>query len=197
MWDVFLTQIESQAAFTPWMFATGNHDMEPVYGKTSFLGGSATHGYGGHVARLDLPGNGPRICPSVYQFVYGNVAVISVDANDLSTEIQTNTGYSDGAQLRWLSDTLKHWRTDPDVAPTIDFVVASFHHCAYSTTNSHASDGGLRRRPRSAVQPQSGRSGRAGPQPHPRRSCSPRGSATAATDRRAGRTPRRTTPRTW
>ena len=67
--------------------------------------------------RLDLPGNGPQTCPSVYSFVYGNVAVISVDANDLSAEIQTNTGYSDGAQLRWLEDTLQDWRTDPRIAP--------------------------------------------------------------------------------
>ena len=126
------------------MFATGNHDMEPLYGNTEYLGGSPTHGYGGHAKRLDLPKNGPKGCPSVYSFVYGNVGVISVDANDLSYEIQTNTGYSDGAQLRWLDDTLKEWRTNPHVAPTIDFVVAFFHHCAFSTTANHASDGGLR-----------------------------------------------------
>ncbi|SHG53896.1 Calcineurin-like phosphoesterase [Jatrophihabitans endophyticus] len=145
VWDVFLNQIESQAAYTPWMFATGNHDMEPLYGNTEFLGDSPSHGYGGHAKRLDLPKNGPRTCPSVYSFVYANVAVISVDANDLSAEIQTNTGYSDGAQLRWLKETLHEWRTNPHVAPGIDFVVAFFHHCAYSTTNNHASDGGVRK----------------------------------------------------
>ena len=145
VWDVFLNQIESQAAFTPWMFATGNHDMEPLYGNTEFLGGrSNSHGYAGHAARLDLPRSGPKGCPSVYSFVYGNVGVISVDANDLSYEIQTNTGYSDGAQLAFLTSTLKTWRTDPTVAPTIDFVIAFFHHCAFSTTNQHASDGGVR-----------------------------------------------------
>lgn len=144
VWDVFLNQIEGQAAFTPWMFATGNHDMEPLYGNTAFLGDSPRHGYGGHAARLDLPGNGPKGCPSVYAFVYGNVAVISVDANELSAEIQTNRGYSNGAQLRWLERTLHHWRTDAEVAPGIDFVVAFFHHCAFSTTNNHASDGGVR-----------------------------------------------------
>ncbi|WP_030438946.1 hypothetical protein [Actinoplanes subtropicus] len=94
VWDVFLNQIEPQAAFTPWMFATGNHDMEPLYGNTEFLGGSPNHGYGGHAKRLDLPANGPHTCPAVYRFGYGNVGVISVDANDLSYEIQTNTGYS-------------------------------------------------------------------------------------------------------
>ena len=145
VWDVFLNQIEPQAAFTPWMFATGNHDMEPLYGNTSLLGDSPNHGYGGHAKRLDMPGNGPRTCPSVYRFVYGNVGVISVDANDLSYEIQTNTGYSGGAQLRWLEDTLREWRRG-GLADTVDFVVAFFHHCAYSTTNNHASDGGLRDR---------------------------------------------------
>ena len=70
--------------------------------------------------------------------------MISVDANDLSYEIQTNTGYSDGAQLAWLEKTLKEWRTDHDTAKTVDFIVAFFHHCAYSTTVNHASDGGVR-----------------------------------------------------
>jgi hypothetical protein len=145
VWDVFLNQIESQAAFTPWMFATGNHDMEPLYGNTEYLGGSPTHGYGGHLKRLDLPGNGPKTCPSVYRFVYGNVGVISIDANDLSNEIQTNKGYSQGAQLRWLEETLKEWRSPQGpYAGSIDFIVAFFHHCAYSTTTNHASDGGVR-----------------------------------------------------
>ncbi len=144
VWDVFLNQIDGQAAFSPWMFATGNHDMEPLYGDTEYLGGSPSHGYGGHAKRLDLPRNGPKGCPSVYAFTYANVGVISVDANDLSYEIQTNTGYSDGAQLKWLEKTLKAWRTGHEEATKVDFVVAFFHHCAYSTTNQHASDGGVR-----------------------------------------------------
>jgi hypothetical protein len=144
VWDVFLNQIDSAAAYSPWMFATGNHDMEALYSDTSILGGSRTHGYAGHQKRLDLPQNGPHTCPSVYSFTYANVGVISVDANDLSAEIQTNTGYSDGAQLAWIEKTLKHWRTDDKDAATIDFVVAFFHHCAYSTTLQHASDGGVR-----------------------------------------------------
>ncbi|MBG0562248.1 purple acid phosphatase family protein [Actinoplanes aureus] len=140
VWDVFLNQIEPLAAYTPWMFATGNHDMEPLYGNTRFLGDSPAHGYGGLVERLDFPDNGPKTCPSVYRFTYANVGVISIDANDLSHELQTNTGYSGGAQLSWVKGTLKKWRADDD----IDFIVAFFHHCAYSTTDSHASDGGVR-----------------------------------------------------
>jgi len=132
VWDVFLAQIDRQAAYVPWLFATGNHDMEPLHGSS--------HGYAGHAARLDLPRNGPSGCPSVYSFTYANVGVVSLDANDLSHEIRTNTGYSGGAQVRWLEETLRAWRRDP----AIDFVVAFFHHCAYSTTAQHASDGGVR-----------------------------------------------------
>ncbi|GIF04711.1 purple acid phosphatase family protein [Actinoplanes siamensis] len=141
VWDVFLNQIEPQAAFTPWMFATGNHDMEPVYGDTTYLGGSPTHGYGGHVQRLDFPDTGPKGCPSVYRFVYGNVGLISLDANELSWELQSNTGYSGGAQVAWLTETLKRWR---GAGSGVDFIVVFFHQCAFSTAHNHASDGGVR-----------------------------------------------------
>ncbi|WP_405488920.1 metallophosphoesterase [Nocardia sp. NBC_00511] len=131
VWDVYFGAIEASASVTPWMFATGNHDMEAAYD---------THGYGGHLARLDLPGNGPAGCPSAYSFTYGNVAVLSLDANDISYEIKANTGYSGGAQTGWAERTLAGYRADPN----IDFLVCFFHHCAYSTTDSHASDGGVR-----------------------------------------------------
>ncbi|MEG8182560.1 twin-arginine translocation signal domain-containing protein [Nocardia terpenica] len=131
VWDVYLGAIERNAAGTPWMFATGNHDMEAAYD---------THGYGGHLARLDFPGNSPAGCPSAYSFGYGNVAVLSLDANDISYEIRANTGYSGGAQTGWVERTLAAYRANP----AIDFIVCFFHHCAYSTTDSHASDGGVR-----------------------------------------------------
>ena len=50
VWDVYLAQIESSASTIPWMISTGNHDMEALYG---------VHGYGGHLARLDLPRMAP------------------------------------------------------------------------------------------------------------------------------------------
>ncbi|GAA4686265.1 metallophosphoesterase [Pseudonocardia yuanmonensis] len=135
LWTRYFAAIEKSAATTPWMFATGNHDMEAVYDD-----GDSGHGYGGHAARLDLPRTGPSGCPSVYAFTHGCVGVVSVDANELSTEIRANTGYSRGAQVRWLTDTLAAFRADPAVT----FVVVFFHHCAYSTSDSHASDGGVR-----------------------------------------------------
>jgi hypothetical protein len=131
VWDVYFGLIEASASTTPWMFATGNHDMEAAY---------PVHGYGGHLARLDFPRNGPKSCPSVYSFSYGNVAVLSLDANDVSFEITANTGYSKGSQNSWVESTLAGLRRNAD----IDFIVCFFHHCAYSTTATHASDGGVR-----------------------------------------------------
>jgi 3',5'-cyclic AMP phosphodiesterase CpdA len=76
----------------------------------------------------------------VYWFTYSNLGVLSLDANDLSTEIPTNAGYSAGAQVSWLRQTLAALRADPSV----DFIVAFFHHCAFATSATHASDGGVR-----------------------------------------------------
>jgi len=139
VWTQYFGVIEKSAATAPWLFATGNHDMEALYDDNTAPGG-ATHGYGGHAARLDLPKNGPSRCPSVYSVVYGNVAVLSLDANDLSQEIPTNAGYSGGEQISWLIQRLTALRADP----SIDFIVAFFHHCVYATSTSHASDGGVR-----------------------------------------------------
>ncbi len=130
-WDRFLAQTEPVAASVPWMVTMGNHDMEALY---------SPDGYGGQVARFDFPGNGPAHCPSVYSFIYGNVGVVSLDANDVSYEIPANLGYSGGTQTGWLRQRLAHLRAQPDV----DFVVVFFHHCAYSTTSRHTSEGGVR-----------------------------------------------------
>ncbi|MFG2582499.1 purple acid phosphatase family protein [Streptomyces malaysiensis] len=133
VWDSFLAQTDSVAASVPWMVTTGNHDMEAWY---------SPDGYGGQLARWSLPDNGPdpRKAPGVYSFVYGNVGVIALDANDVSYEIPVNKGYTDGAQTRWLDRRLGQLRDRPG----IDFLVVFFHHCAYSTTSAHASDGGVR-----------------------------------------------------
>ncbi|MDJ1132490.1 purple acid phosphatase family protein [Streptomyces iconiensis] len=132
VWDQFLAQTESVAARVPWMVTTGNHDMEAWY---------SPDGYGGQSARWFLPDNGPdpEKAPGVYAFVYGNVGVVALDANDVSYEIPANRGHTGGAQTRWLARTLKRLRATPG----LDFVVVFFHHCAYSTS-THASDGGVR-----------------------------------------------------
>ncbi|MGF1237154.1 purple acid phosphatase family protein [Streptomyces sp. NPDC004690] len=132
-WDQFLAQTESVAKQIPWMPAYGNHDMEAWY---------SPNGYGGEDARWTLPDNGPDAenLPGVYSFVYGNTAVISLDANDISFEIPANLGISGGTQTKWLEAQLKRFRASRDV----DFVVVFFHHCAYCTSTAHASEGGVR-----------------------------------------------------
>jgi hypothetical protein len=132
-WDRFFTQNEAVAATVPWMVAFGNHDMEALY---------SPDGYGGDLHRFTFPDDGPPACPATYAFVYGNVAIVSLDANDVSHEIPANLGYSGGTQTSWLEQRLRSLRADPDV----DFIVVVFHHCAYSTCTSHASEGGVRQR---------------------------------------------------
>ncbi|MFJ9007208.1 purple acid phosphatase family protein [Streptomyces canus] len=131
-WDLFLKQNEEVARSVPWMVTTGNHDMEAWY---------SPDGYGGQLARWSLPDSGfdPRSAPGVYSFVYGNVGVVALDANDVSYEIQANFGHTGGKQTKWLEKKLAELRA----AEGIDFIVVYFHHCAYSTS-SHASDGGVR-----------------------------------------------------
>ncbi|MGW2820777.1 purple acid phosphatase family protein [Streptomyces sp. NPDC001443] len=131
-WDLFLRQNEPVARSVPWMVTTGNHDMEAWY---------SPDGYGGQLARFSLPDSGfdPRTAPGVYSFVYGNVGVVALDANDVSYEIPANLGHTQGRQTAWLERRLRELRA----ADGVDFVVVFFHHCAYSTS-AHASDGGVR-----------------------------------------------------
>jgi hypothetical protein len=133
VWDQFLAQTESVAKSVPWMVSYGNHDMEAWY---------SPNGYGGEEARFTLPDNGPDKAnlPGVYSFVYGNTAIISLDPNDVSYEIPANLGISGGTQTTWFEGQLKKFRAAKD----IDFVIVFFHHCAYCTSTSHASEGGVR-----------------------------------------------------
>jgi hypothetical protein len=132
IWDSFFTEIEPAAGSIPWQIAVGNHEMEAWY---------SPDGYGGQQARFDFPGEATSARPTTYySFTYGNVGIISLDANDVSDELPANHGYSGGAQARWLAAKLAALRADPQV----DFVVAYFHHCAYCTCTAHGSEGGVR-----------------------------------------------------
>jgi hypothetical protein len=144
IWTSWFPMIEPSASAIPWMFATGNHEPEMFSAQVAADAVTVANyeplGYGGLVKRMDLPSTGPSACPSVYSFRYGNVGIISLDANDLSWEIQGLLGYSHGTQARWLEDQLRAWRS----GPVVDFIVAFFHECAFSTCNGHSSDGGVR-----------------------------------------------------
>jgi hypothetical protein len=129
VWDSWFTQSAPAAGNIPWQVAVGNHEMESWYPQ---------NGYAGQHARWDFPGGTSG--PVYYSFTYSNVAVLIIDANDVSYEIPANFGYTDGAQTAWVKKTLAAYRADP----SIDFIVAYFHHCAYSTCTSHGSEGGVR-----------------------------------------------------
>jgi hypothetical protein len=144
IWTSWFPMIEPSSSHIPWMVATGNHEPELFSSRVAAdhvtVANYEPIGYGGLIKRMDLPKTGPSACPSVYSFRYGNVGIISLDANDLSWEIQGLLDYSHGTQLSWLKDQLSEWRQRPGV----DFIVAFFHECAFSTCNGHSSDGGVR-----------------------------------------------------
>ena len=127
IWDSFLTQNELFAASIPWQAVVGNHEMEPWH---------SPDGYGGFFERFAQPVEKQ----AYYSFTYGNVAFLALDANDVTYEFKANFGYSGGAQTKWLGRQLAGFRADKK----IDFIVVYFHECAYSTTEEHASDGGVR-----------------------------------------------------
>jgi hypothetical protein len=132
IWDAFFTEIEPAAGQIPWQIAVGNHEMEAWY---------SPDGYGGQRARFEFPGEWTSSAPpTYYSWVYGNVGIVSLDANDVSYELPANNGYSGGTQTAWLDTTLAGLRANPD----IDFIVVYFHHCAYCTCTSHGSEGGVR-----------------------------------------------------
>jgi hypothetical protein len=133
VWDSWFTEIEPAAGSIPWQIAVGNHEMEAWY---------SPDGYGGQYARFDFPGQATNSTPpTYYSFIYGNVGVISLDANDVSNELPANFGYSGGNQVSWLKTTLADLRSNPDV----DFIVAYFHHCAYTTCAVHGIEGGTQK----------------------------------------------------
>ena len=128
-WDDWLA-IAAGAGSIPWVVAVGNHEMEQGQGEL---------GYDGVRARVPLPGGGPEgVAAGVAR--WGNVALVALDANDVSEEITRNQGYSGGAQTAWLDTTLASLHADEGV----DWIVVGFHHCAYCTNAVHASDGGVR-----------------------------------------------------
>jgi hypothetical protein len=129
VWDAFFVQNEPVAARVPWMVAVGNHDMEAWY---------SPNGYGGQEARFTFPDNGPSQCPASYSWQYGNIGLISLDANDISYAIPANYNYSGGAQTAWLQRTLAAFRADDRT----DFIVVYFHHSTYSTCKNDGAEGG-------------------------------------------------------
>jgi len=132
VWDNWFNLVEPAAGNLPWQVAMGNHEMEVWYSPDT---------YGAIYSRFDFPGGVTSSTPPVYYaWTYGNVGFLSLDANDVSFEIPANLGYSGGAQATWLGNTLSAWRKP---GSGVDFIVAYFHHCAFSTCSTHGCDGGV------------------------------------------------------
>ncbi|HJP73059.1 MAG TPA: metallophosphoesterase family protein [Pseudonocardiaceae bacterium] len=127
LWDSFFVQNEPIAARIPWMMAIGNHEMEAWY---------APDGYGGVRARFTMPDNAWSASTGIYSWRYQNVGLISLDGNDICYNTPANLNYTKGAQLTWLHKTLAAMRADP----TIDFIVAYFHQCVYSTCHENGAE---------------------------------------------------------
>lgn len=132
VWDRWLDQNDSVAAGMPWMSVPGNHEMEPGFGM---------HGYAGFLTRVSPGGASPLAVPVATTFRVGAVGFVGLDSNDVSYEIPANRGWTQNAQTVWLDQVLSGFRRP---ASGIDFIVAFLHHSPYSTSNTHASEGGIR-----------------------------------------------------
>jgi hypothetical protein len=134
LWDTYLGIVGPTAAQSiPWQVGVGNHEMEPL----------ADFGYVGFTTRFPQA-YAPEFAtgsPVIKSFSYGNVAVIQLDGNDLSAELDDNNGYTQGKQTAWLDKQLAAYRAP---GSGIDFVIVGFHNCMFSSNTTHGSDGGIR-----------------------------------------------------
>jgi hypothetical protein len=152
-WASFFNNNMRSAAHRPWMPCAGNHENEV---------GNGPQGYLSYETRFTLPDNGE---PSEWQgnwysFVVGNIAVVSLNNDDVCLQdgafsgyrrdhIANYTangdnpyirGYSGGAQKAWLEHTLRHARRRPDV----DWIVVVMHQVAMSSAHFNGADLGIR-----------------------------------------------------
>ncbi|WP_158845092.1 purple acid phosphatase family protein [Streptomyces sp. NRRL WC-3742] len=143
-WNAFMNNMGKSAANRPWMPAPGNHEVEA---------GGGDLGYASYLTRFELPGNGTRDhCGNWYSFQVGSVLFVSLDGNEIAVEDDASldpatgqsiyiSGYSEGAQLRWLERVLKQARR----GSSVDWIVVNLHQFAMSSSAaSHGGDMGLR-----------------------------------------------------
>jgi hypothetical protein len=143
VWEEYFDNTQLSAANRPWMPTLGNHENEP---------GNGPQGYLSYQTRFALPkNNSGEFEGNWYSFQVGSVLFVMLDNNDVCYQIDTGTylstgdnqiltGYSGGAQLRWLEKTLREASTDT----SIDWIVAVMHQPAMSTSNADGSDLGIR-----------------------------------------------------
>lgn len=134
--DWFLNNSRS-ARYRPWMPAAGNHENEL---------GNGPIGYSAYQTYFALPASGadPALAGLWYAFTAGAVRIISLNNDDICLQDGGNSyvsGYSVGAQQRWLENELRISRADPN----IDWIVVCMHQVAISTADrSNGADLGIR-----------------------------------------------------
>jgi hypothetical protein len=143
VWAEYFNNTQLSAANRPWMPTLGNHENEP---------GNGPQGYLSYQTRFVLPHNGSAgFEGNWYKFQVGSVLFVMLDNNDVCYQVDTGTylstgdnqiltGYSGGAQERWLERTLREASTDISV----DWIVAVTHQPAMSTSDAEGADLGIR-----------------------------------------------------
>lgn len=121
----------------PFFPSMGNHDVRTELGRP-------------YLDAFRLPANNPDGTERYYSFQYDNVFFVALDSNTGPTYAERFGDIRDagGEQHRWLRDQLGRARADP----TVDWIVAYFHHPPYSSgrgVGGHGSDLAIR----AALQP--------------------------------------------
>jgi hypothetical protein len=159
VWADFGHNVQRSASVRPWMPCPGNHEIEF---------GNGPQGLTSYLTRYTLPDNSTAFPGRWYRFKVGSVLFISLAADDViyqdsgaflagpepltpapstgNPPIQPGTslyvrGYSEGAQTRWLEQTLETAAKDT----SIDWVIVQMHQDATSSSkNGNGSDKGIR-----------------------------------------------------
>ncbi|HUR14272.1 MAG TPA: metallophosphoesterase family protein [Mycobacteriales bacterium] len=141
IWDQWMGMVSPMARRRPWMPCIGNHEIESQLDPVGLLLDTwGDHGYDPYRTRFDLPGNGHSdLSNCFYRFRYGSVEFLSIDNNDVTSEIPLNVGYTGGRQKAWVESTLKRAAADP----AVDFIVVLMHQAAFSSSSKHGSDLGV------------------------------------------------------
>ena len=134
-WSDWFVNNSRSARYRPWMPAPGNHENEL---------GNGPVGYGAYQAYFELPRSGSdrETAGLWYAFTAGAVRVISLNNDDVALQDGGNSyisGYSGGAQKRWLESELRSSRANPD----IDWIVVCMHQVVVSTAGEGANGADL------------------------------------------------------
>ena len=159
VWADFGKNVQRSAALRPWMPCPGNHEIEFCNGE---------QGLNSYLTRYSLPDNGTHFPGRWYRFKVGSALFISLAADDVIYQdsgaflagptpltpapstghapIEPGTslyvrGYSEGAQTRWLEETLAAAEHDE----SIDWIIVQMHQDALSSAkDGNGSDKGIR-----------------------------------------------------